>query len=148
MIDDLDRTLEALLRRELPAGLVEQVSVTFATPTEFYTAATFSATGIYTLRLTANDGQFSNSDDVQIQVQAAPSTHLAPVVDAGPDQRIAADLILTLAGQVSDDGLPAGAQISRQWSRVSGPAAVTFSSATSSSTTATFPVSGGPSRQR
>ena len=32
MIDDLDRTLEALLRRELPPALVEQVTISFATP--------------------------------------------------------------------------------------------------------------------
>lgn len=34
MIDDLDRTLAALLARELPAGLVEQVAVTFAAPND------------------------------------------------------------------------------------------------------------------
>ena len=32
MIDDLDRTLEALLRQELPPDLVSQVTITFATP--------------------------------------------------------------------------------------------------------------------
>ncbi len=32
MIDDLDRTLEELLRRELPAELLEHVAITFATP--------------------------------------------------------------------------------------------------------------------
>jgi hypothetical protein len=36
MIDDLDRTVEELLRRELPSGLVEQVGISFAAPdTEF-----------------------------------------------------------------------------------------------------------------
>lgn len=34
MIDDLDRTLAALLARELPPGLVEQVTVTFAAPND------------------------------------------------------------------------------------------------------------------
>jgi hypothetical protein len=34
MIDDLDRTLAALLEQELPSGLVEQVTVTFATPND------------------------------------------------------------------------------------------------------------------
>ena len=32
MIDDLDRTVEELLRRELPPALVEQVAISFATP--------------------------------------------------------------------------------------------------------------------
>src|SRR5215207_10417855 len=39
MIDDLDRTLEALLKRELPPGLVEQVAVTFATPNDQFPPA-------------------------------------------------------------------------------------------------------------
>jgi hypothetical protein len=32
MIDDLDRSLENLLKRELPSELVEQVTISFATP--------------------------------------------------------------------------------------------------------------------
>lgn len=32
MIDDLDKSLEALLRRELPASLVSQVTISFAAP--------------------------------------------------------------------------------------------------------------------
>lgn len=32
MIDDLDRTLEELLRQELPSALVEQISISFSTP--------------------------------------------------------------------------------------------------------------------
>lgn len=32
MIEDLDKTLEELLKRELPASLMQQVSITFATP--------------------------------------------------------------------------------------------------------------------
>lgn len=36
MIDDLDRTLETLLKRELPADLVSQVTITFATPDDHF----------------------------------------------------------------------------------------------------------------
>ena len=32
MIDDLDRTIAALLRRELPPALAQQVQISFATP--------------------------------------------------------------------------------------------------------------------
>ena len=39
MIDDLDRTLEALLTRELPPGLMEQVTVTFAAPNDQFPPA-------------------------------------------------------------------------------------------------------------
>jgi Pvc16 N-terminal domain len=34
MLDDLDRTIEALLRHELPAELVSQIAITFAAPDE------------------------------------------------------------------------------------------------------------------
>lgn len=36
MIDDLDNTLEKLLRRELPAGLLSQIAITFATPDQHF----------------------------------------------------------------------------------------------------------------
>ena len=39
MIDDLDRTLEALLRRELPPNLVAQVMISFATPDDQFPPA-------------------------------------------------------------------------------------------------------------
>ena len=32
MIEDLDKTIEELLMRELPASLAQQLTVTFATP--------------------------------------------------------------------------------------------------------------------
>src|SRR5262245_21536563 len=46
-------------------------TVTFANPNVASTTATFSAAGSYVLRLTANDGSLSASDDVAITVQAA-----------------------------------------------------------------------------
>jgi len=36
MLDDLDRTLEALLRHELPADLVSQIGITFAAPDDHF----------------------------------------------------------------------------------------------------------------
>jgi hypothetical protein len=39
MIDDLDRTLEALLKRELPPAMVEQVAISFAAPDDQFPSA-------------------------------------------------------------------------------------------------------------
>jgi len=46
MIDDLDRTLEALLRRELPPNLVEQVTISFATPDDQFPPASVTLPAI------------------------------------------------------------------------------------------------------
>lgn len=42
MIDDLDRTLEELLRRGLPQALMEQVTISFATPNDQFPPASVS----------------------------------------------------------------------------------------------------------
>jgi hypothetical protein len=42
MIDDLDRTLETLLKRGLPTGLVDQVSISFHTPNDQFPPTTVS----------------------------------------------------------------------------------------------------------
>jgi hypothetical protein len=62
-------------------------TVTFSNANAVDTTATFSAPGAYVLRLTANDGALSASDDVSFTV--TPDTQ-RPVANAGPDQ----DLIL------------------------------------------------------
>ncbi|MBZ5515236.1 MAG: DNRLRE domain-containing protein [Acidobacteriia bacterium] len=54
--------------------------VTFANPQAVDTAATFSATGVYTLRLTASDGELSAADDAVITVSTATSNS-PPVSD-------------------------------------------------------------------
>lgn len=48
-------------------------TVSFTNPTAASTTASFSAAGVYVLRLTAGDGQLSSFDDVQITVQAPAS---------------------------------------------------------------------------
>jgi hypothetical protein len=49
MIDDLDRTLEELLRRELPQNLVGQVTISFATPDDQFppTSVTLPAIDLF-----------------------------------------------------------------------------------------------------
>jgi hypothetical protein len=69
----------------------------------------------------------------------------APVANAGPDLSAAltgASVNVALNGSVSDDGLPDGSPLVATWTRVSGPAAVGFSSAGTTATTATFTAAG------
>jgi RHS repeat-associated protein len=113
-------------------------TVVFSAPNSAVTGASFSDGGIYVLRLTANDGVASVSDDVTVMINRAP------LVDAGSDQLVT-NLQASLNGTVFDDGLPAGIVVAT-WSQVSGPGTVTFSPATatngSANATATFSVSG------
>lgn len=63
----------------------------------------------------------------------------APVVNAGPNQTIKLPTnTATLNGTVTDDGLPNNT-LTVSWSQVSGPAGVSFSSANTAVTQATFP---------
>jgi autotransporter-associated beta strand protein len=63
---------------QTPTALWTKVSgpgtVTFANASAIDTTATFTMAGVYTLRLTANDGFGPVSDDIVITVNAAPST--------------------------------------------------------------------------
>lgn len=59
---------------------------------------------------------------------AAPNT--SPIVNAGADQIVAYGLCATLAGSVSDDGLPS-ATLTQLWSVTSGPGPIIFDDDTS-----------------
>jgi hypothetical protein len=60
-------------------------TVTFGNPNAAITTAAFSAGGIYTLRLTAEDGALTSNADVQIGVGAAvPSTWRNTSLPAAP----------------------------------------------------------------
>ena len=113
--------------------------VSFANPSAMVTTASFSEAGVYVLRLTANDTELSNMDDLSITV--TPANH-APSVNAGPDQTITLPSAASLSGTVSDDGLPTGSTLTISWSKASGPGAVTFGSPSQAATTATFSASG------
>ncbi|PYQ01663.1 MAG: hypothetical protein DMF82_18615, partial [Acidobacteria bacterium] len=85
----------------------------------------FDTPGVYTLRLSANDGELTSSADVQVIV-GATNGNLPPVVSAGPDQVVSLPTnSVSLHGSVADDGIPGGA-VTAEWSRVSGPGDVTF----------------------
>ncbi|MBL8718117.1 MAG: PKD domain-containing protein, partial [Myxococcales bacterium] len=119
--------------------------VTFTDDTAATTTASFSADGAYVLRLSATDGELGAAKDVVVFVGIAPtSTNTAPIVDAGPRQKLTLPAkTITLTGMAADDGLPLGAGLNYTWMQVGIiPATVTFSSTTSLVTTVTFPKAG------
>ena len=113
--------------------------VTFADSHSPTTSVTFGAPGIYVLRLSATDSEFSTSDDVTISLS---EFNQAPVVNAGPDQLITLPTCMSLSGSATDDGLPAGSTLSYRWIKVSGPGTVAFADASSAVTTACFSAAG------
>ncbi len=117
-------------------------TVTFANATALSTTATFSVEGTYVLRLTADDTEYTSSDTVTIVVNPVPP-NTAPVVNAGADQIIHPPATTAaLSGTVTDDGQPPGSSLTYQWTKVSGPGNVTFSSPTALTTNATFSEAG------
>ena len=114
----------------------------FANAGSSSTTATFTVAGSYTLRLTASDGDLSSSDDVAVTISG--TANQAPVADAGADRSAVlsgSSVQVALSGGATDDGLPAGT-LAYSWERVSGPAAVDFTSASSAATNATFTATG------
>ena len=81
-------------------------TTTFANPSALSTTASFTAAGVYVLRLTASDSVLSATDDIQITVNPAPPVNQAPTVNAGVDQTVTLPDSAALVGTASDDGLP------------------------------------------
>ena len=100
------------------------------------TTAGFGKAGTYVLRLTANDGALSSTDDVTVTVQGPANQ--APVVDAGPDQTVT--LPAHRPGRHRHRRRPAraGRSVTTGWTKVSGPGTVTFGDPAAVDTTASF----------
>jgi len=123
-------------------------TVTFSAPSSATGQATFSAAGTYVLRLTASDGDLSDSSDLTISVLAI--TNQAPVVSAGPNQTLDFTAnpsgTVTLNGSATDDGVPAGALLQYNWQLMVGsPADVTLGDPTAPVTTVTIRPNGSVS---
>src|SRR5207244_1007956 len=99
-------------------------TVTFNNASAASTTASFSTSGTYVLRLTANDTEFTISDD---PTRRSIHPNKPPTVNAGPDQTITLPTNATLNGTVTDDGYPTGSTLTITWSKFSGPGTVTFS---------------------
>jgi hypothetical protein len=116
-------------------------TVSFADASAADTTASFSTNSIYVLRLTADDGEYSASDEVTITINPEPQNQ-APIVDAGADQTITLPGDATLDGTVTDDGLPSPPALTTTWSQVSGPGTVTFTDTSAVDTTVSFETDG------
>jgi YD repeat-containing protein len=102
-------------------------TVTFTSPATPVTTASFSQPGVYVLRLSATDSELTSTSDTTITISA----NTAPVVQAGPSQEITLPTTTAnLTGTITDDGLPAGGTLSSFWTKVIGPAPVSFSTPT------------------
>lgn len=112
-------------------------TVTFESPASGSTAATFSASGTYVLRLTVSDGALTTNADVSVRYGSTGGSSVGPSVNAGSDQTISNAASATLQGTASDNGT-----FATVWQKLSGPGAVTFTSVTSPATTAAFSASG------
>lgn len=112
---------------------------TITTPTTVNTTVTGLVAGIYVFRLTVTDaGGLSHSDDVQVTVNAAPNG--TPVANAGANQIITlptSSVTVSSAGSTDDVAI-----VSRQWTKVSGPATFTITTPTAISTSITGLVAG------
>jgi RHS repeat-associated protein len=112
--------------------------VTFADAHAAVTTASFSAPGVYTLRLSATDTEHTVSDDVVVTVLQ----NLAPSVSAGPDQELTLPSLVTLRGTANDDGQPGGSTLEVFWTQISGPVPVIFHDAFAASTPVTVTTAG------
>jgi predicted GH43/DUF377 family glycosyl hydrolase len=85
-------------------------------------------------------------EDTTVCLATTPATGVAnraPIVDAGADQSIQQGKAATLDGTVMDDDSPVSlANVQATWSKQAGPGSVTFGSASSIDTTATFSAPG------
>ena len=117
-------------------------TATFADASAVDTTVTFSVTGTYVLRLSADDSELTGSDDIMVKVLPS-GPNQAPTVDAGSPQTIAMPDSAALDGTVTDDGLPyPPSAVTTVWSKLSGPGTVTFADVNAVDTAATFTVAG------
>ncbi len=112
--------------------------VVFGNPNAAVTTASFTTPGLYTLKLTATDTEFTVSDEMQVTVLL----NQPPTANAGPDQEITLPGSALMNGTATDDGLPRGSVLETFWSFVSGPGPVVFPDATLLNATAIFSVPG------
>lgn len=106
------------------------------TPLSSKYSGPFTATADITIKAIAYADNFDPSD-----ITAATYTvNFAPEVTTGAAVTVELGDEATLSATVDDDGVTAG--VTQLWSKVSGPGNIAFTSATSTSTQATFSVKG------
>lgn len=113
--------------------------VSFATPTQLTTGVTFSNPGLYTLRLSAHDGQYTTNDVLVVEIlNTPPPPNLPPVVTtaATPSTLTLPLQTVQLEATIVDD-----TSYSSSWTQVSGPPS-TIINPSSDTTAATLSTAG------
>ncbi len=108
----------------------------FSNASALNTQVTFTQSGTYVFRLTANDGWDSAFDTVIVK------NNTIPIAIAGADQNIRSTAFATLDGSFIDPDVPASQTISYLWTKISGPGNVVFSNSAVRNPTVTFSLSG------
>lgn len=115
-------------------------SVTFNQSSRSDATVTVSQAGRHVVRLTVTDGVTTVSDEVTLDVVTLPNA--APVITALPASvTVQLPQQVNFEPQVSDDGRPNGL-LEKRWITLDGPAPVTFTATSSSTTQATFTTEG------
>ena len=95
MIDDLDKTLNELLKRELPPNIVQQVTISFATPDDQFPPSSVTLPAVdlflYDVRenreLRSNEWQVERrSDGTAVKTRPAARVDCSYLITAWPDK--------------------------------------------------------------
>jgi hypothetical protein len=123
--------------------LIPNPSINYTTPNStgalVFTPAA-NASGTATVTVTVNDGQSQNNTVIRsFTVTVNSPVNRPPIVNAGADKSVTLPAPVSLAGSVTDDGLPnPPGTWTASWRVISGPGTVVFSASASVTSTATF----------
>lgn len=130
-----------------PNGTIQSYAWNFGDGTNgsgMSVSKTYSTAGNYTVTLTVTD--ICNATGTDTALVTVQNQNQAPIVNAGPNQTVSLNatgfVTVNLSGSVSDDGLPAGANVTQLWSKISGPGIVSIANNAAPVTTASINAAG------
>lgn len=149
------RTAKRIFEMSKSGAVLREISVSGITGLRYISGLAYAPSSddpnlmsLYIVDRQIDNGPDPNENDGRLWEVRAPDSlggggtpqNQPPVVNAGPDVTLTLPAVTTLAGTVSDDGLPAGAALTAQWTIVTVPAGggVAFANENEPSTTATF----------
>jgi hypothetical protein len=107
-------------------------TVTFADSRATSTTATFTATGTYTLRLTASDGTLTATDDLIVTVSAPRAIDVASITSTGRRTRVGFSATASVTVRDANSATVSGVSVTGTWYR--DAQAISTRSGTTSST--------------
>jgi hypothetical protein len=126
-----------ILYRESPLGTID------LSPIDTMISGTLE--NVTTTKVTSNNQIVFMADNKSVLFTFDTTTgtpNAAPVVNAGPDGTGAVGSPVALDGTATDDGQPSPANLTLQWSMISGPGSVSFGNSGLADTSATFSAAG------